>query len=88
VQAAINSLKINKTPWNDSISAELLEQVGYLHTRMIHWGGGGSGSVVHVGCIQTRRLVVPPDQVLRCPWARHLKTPQLLLTSWMVPCMA
>jgi len=69
VQAAINSLKINKTPWNDSISAELLEQVGYLHTRMIHWGGGGSGSVVHVGCIQTRRLVVPPDQVLRFPWA-------------------
>jgi len=32
---------------------------------------GGSGSVVHVVCLQTRRLVfqspVPPDQVSRCP---------------------
>ena len=29
----------------------------------------------------------PTLGVSKCPWARHL-TPQLLLTSWLVPCMA
>ena len=29
----------------------------------------------------------PTLGVSKCPWARHL-TPQLLLTSWLAPCMA
>ncbi|KAI4807948.1 hypothetical protein KUCAC02_027720, partial [Chaenocephalus aceratus] len=36
VQSAIRSLKNNKSPGNDNISAELLKQGGYLCTRALH----------------------------------------------------
>jgi len=53
-----------------------------------------SGSVVHVVCLQTGRLMfqslVPPDQVSRCSWVSHaqehsqMKTTYYLFMNWFL----
>jgi len=68
------SLDLFQTMLENMISSSIWCQSQYLILK------GCQCSVVHVGCLQTRRLVIqsliPPDQVLRCPWARH-QTPAL-----------
>ena len=57
-------------------------------SKTIATNGGDMGQEVRAVVWQSEGCRFDPTLgVSKCPWARHL-TPKLLLTSWLVPCMA